>query len=120
MNGERRQVRRQLALLGALALVLSGCSQGVDIYRARVSVDGTVVVLAVAACQANATVELDERDDRVIVRVRPHYEDDTVDYDCADAVYFELSEPLGTRLLIDASDGSEVEVTVSETVTSVP
>jgi hypothetical protein len=108
---------RGFALL--LVLALSSCSSGVNVYSAQISVDGTVLVLVVAACLADETVEVDEGVDEVVVRVRVENEPE-VDYDCADAVYFELSEPLGDRPLIDASDGDEIEVRVSESVTSVP
>lgn len=108
---------RRLALL--LVLALSSCSDGVSVYSAEISVDGTVLVLAVAACLADETVEVNEGVEAVVVRVRVENEPEA-DYDCADAVHFQLSEPLGDRSLIDASDGDEIEVRVSESVTSVP
>lgn len=108
-----------LILVLVLTLIAAGCAQGTQIYEARTSPDGKVVLLKVAACLAELEVEVDEGPDEVVVRVMASNAP-AGDFDCAGSVYFGLSEPLGNRVLVDASTGDAVPVRVSETVTSVP
>jgi len=106
-------------LVLVLSLVAAGCAQVSRIYDARISPDGTLVLLTVAACLAELVVDVDERADEVVVRVKASNAPEG-DFDCVSPVCFSLSEPLRNRVLVDASTGDTVPVTVSETVTSVP
>jgi hypothetical protein len=107
---ERRRIpasQRVALQLATLTIAMSACSSGTDIYFAFVSADGTTVTIGVAACNADHKVDVDERVDQVVVKVTAT---NGSEGDCADAVQFRLSEPLGDRSLIDASDGEEIEI----------
>jgi hypothetical protein len=109
--------QRGALLILLLTLVAAGCGRETSIYEGRISSDGRVVLLIVGACNADLEVEVDERADAVGVRVRVS---NAWEGDCAGSVHFGLSEPLGDRVLIDASTGNTIPVRVDESVTVIP
>lgn len=107
----------RLLLVALLTVVATGCGRESSIYEARVSPDGMVIFLVVGACNADLEVEVHENRDAVGVRVKVS---NAWDGDCAGGVHFRLSEPLGGRLLVDASTGDIIPVRVDSSVTVVP
>jgi hypothetical protein len=104
--------RFQRGAIGLLAVALAACSAGINIQRGWISPDGTRVRLMVDACLADLQARVDEQPDRVVVRVMVVYQRGDRDFDCAQAVHFDLGVPLGARRLIDAWDGSDIPLEV--------
>lgn len=102
----------RLVALATFIAVGSACvsfSSAVEISAAWLrGADGTVLEMEVASCGASHRIEVEESETRVEVLVRGAVDDegDT----CADIVSLTLDAPLGNRVLIDRSDGEEVEV----------
>jgi hypothetical protein len=95
-------------------MLSSACAPGADLYSpASISSDGRLIRIHVAACHAELTAHVDERPDRVLVRVGARH---GYDGDCGGRLDIHLSEPLGDRVLIDASDGEEIEVRVDDSL----
>lgn len=97
----------------AVGLVLAACASGgreqVEIMAA--SSDGTIVDMTVASCNANPSAEVDESDERVVITVMADRPGPNRD-DCADGITVRLSDPLGSRQLIDGSNDEPVQVNV--------
>ena len=107
-----RATRALASWVVGFALVVTSCASGANIYSpAFRSADGTLIWLTIGACNAEITAHVDERADRVMVRVEAR---NGYDGDCAGGISIHLSAPLGERPLIDASDGDEVEVRYDE------
>ncbi len=107
MEGRRRV---PLVVLGSLALVCAACVFGDperQILEAQVvDADGLHVELVVASCNGNPTAEVDEDDDRIVVRVTGG----TTNDDCADGLCVVLDQPIDGRALVDATTDAEVRV----------
>ena len=114
LGGSHR--RPTAAVFGLLLMVLlaSACAPGADLYSpASSSTDGRLIRIHVAACHAELTAHVEERPDRVMVRVGARH---GYDGDCGGRIDIHLSDPLGERALIDASDGDEIEVRVDDSL----
>lgn len=94
-----------LVLLNAACFTLNS---HVDIHAAwLVDAEGIILEMEVGSCGASHRIDIDESDTRVEILVSAGRQDPG---DCADGVRVTLDAPLGDRLLIDLSDGEEVEV----------
>lgn len=105
------RMSRLTAAAVAVVVAVSACSSGADVYAAARSPSGMTIRLDVRTCNADLSVEVEETPDRVTVSVTAL--NDTND-DCSDGLVFNLSEPLGERPLVDASDGRVIEVRIKE------
>ena len=93
-----------------MAVLLAACggAQPLDLDVASLSDDGVTLHLSVDACIDLESLEVvfQERHDEVLVGVRG----DVRVGDCGLGMSIVLTEPLGDRKLVDASDGLEVLV----------
>jgi hypothetical protein len=100
---------RRIAVV-TLAVVCGACSfgdTGRQILEAQeVDADGGSLELMLASCNGDPTAEVDERDDRIVVRVTGG----TTNNDCADVICIVLDQPIDGRPLIDATTDAEVPV----------
>ena len=90
--------------LVATVLLTSCSSPQVQIAEATTS-DGTTFEIALRACEGSYEMALDESDDSIVVTFTG---DGPTDSDCQDLRSLTLSEPIGTRRLIDGSDDTTV------------
>lgn len=100
-----------LAVLAAAVWYLNSPAP-VEVADAEVSADGSLTAI-VNSCRGDLTIDVDEDDSLVRIRVFDHrfrvrFSGD----DCQDVVDVPLSVPLGDRGLIDAFFGTRVPVTV--------
>jgi hypothetical protein len=107
---EGRRALARLVVTSTLVLVCAACVFGDperQVLEAReMDAEGSHLQLTVASCNGGPTAEVDEREDRVVVRVTGGSTND----DCADGVCIVLEQPLDGRALIDAATGAEVRV----------
>ena len=109
--GQRRG-RRIAVLVSALVLV---CAAGCDgrsrtFFAVYGEPTSTELELNVASCNENLATEVRESATEVRVRVMSDRKLGRDRGDCADSVTVDLSEPLGTRRVVDESSGEVVEV----------
>jgi delta 1-pyrroline-5-carboxylate dehydrogenase len=97
-------------MVAVLVLVLAGCTSATRVLSAR-STDGLTFWLEVGSCNADLEVDVDETPEQVVIDVSAHNDANDA---CSDAYMITLSEPLGDRPLIDASDGAAIEVRSAE------
>lgn len=86
---------------------LSACAGPDDLSISEVtsvSADGRTLRLTINSCHGNPTVMVDESADRVILHARGGATAD----DCADLATVTLREPLGDRIVIDATSQRQV------------
>jgi hypothetical protein len=103
-------MRRGAAVL-VLAILISACSNQVVIQEAVANGDGTTLNLALASC--GGTYQVDAVETTEFVKVRVQDQRSPISFggnDCQDTWTIDLSEPLGERDLIDASNGEPVVV----------
>lgn len=103
-------MRRGTAFL-VLAILVSACSNQVAIQEVVTNGDATTLNLGLASCGGTYQVDVAETSDSVTVKVRDQRS--PVSFggdDCQDNWTIDLSEPLGERQLIDASQGEPVSV----------
>ncbi|MFN7148139.1 MAG: hypothetical protein ACK4V6_01530 [Microthrixaceae bacterium] len=107
---EGRRALARLIVTGTVALACAACSIGAagrQILEAQeADAEGLHLDLMVASCNGDPTAEVDEHDDRVMVRVTGG----TTNDDCADGICIVLDRPLGGRVLIDATTDAAVPV----------
>ncbi len=93
----------------ALGIVTAACSlfpNEADITSA--SIEGEArLALGVNTCNADLSADVDETEDKIVITVTAR--NDSSD-DCADQLIVDLAEPLGTRSVVDGSDGRELFV----------
>ena len=98
-----------------MLLASTGCNGG---SRSVVAVYGdpasTRLELNVASCNENPTAEVLESNTEVRVQVTSGRWFGRNTDDCADGVVVTLSEPLGTRTVVDQSTGQAVEVSPAD------
>lgn len=100
-------------VVGSVVLLLVGCADDrADRRIMRVDVvanDGRALWVAVASCNGNPQIEVDESAMQVTLRARGG----TTNNDCGDIVCVQLEEPLGSRAVLDLSTGEPVSVSDS-------
>ncbi|GBE24717.1 hypothetical protein BMS3Bbin02_00992 [bacterium BMS3Bbin02] len=101
-----------VATVTVFMIVLVACGSGANIYGAARSPDGISIELSVGACNADLSLDVVETPESVTVKVTAQNED--TGSACADKYFFDLSEPLGERILIDGSDGEVLDVQIDE------
>lgn len=97
-------------VVGSVVLLLAGCADdradrsimGVDVDAN----DGRTLWVAVASCNGNPEVEVDESATQVALRARGG----TTNDDCGDIVCVQLEAPLGERAVLDVTTGEPVAV----------
>lgn len=97
----------------ALTMMATACSTSVEIQSANASGDGMNLGLSLNSCNRTYNVTVEEADG-VMVHVVDSRRQSPIRLggeDCADRVAISLTEPLGDRPLIDASNSNEVKVT---------
>ena len=115
-RGRRRRLLL-IALLGAglLVLLLGVGEQRVAIREPHGDAGSTVLEMGVDSCNANPRVEVEETPTTVTVTAyvdRPGILDGR--NDCRDAARVALSSPLGTRAVVDGSNGEVLPVAPAE------
>jgi hypothetical protein len=103
-------MRRGASVL-VLAILMSACSNQVVIQEVVANGDATTLNLGLASCGGTYEVDVVETTESVKVRVQDQRSPISFGGDaCADGWTIDLSEPLGERDLIDASNGEPVVV----------
>jgi hypothetical protein len=100
--------RRAWPLAFALCAVVA-CAGPTDHAVAAVqsvSDDGRILTLTINSCGTNATINVVESADRVVLRARGGKSHN----DCADGAVVTLREPLGDRVVIDATTDRPVRM----------
>jgi len=96
-----------LGLIGLVALTalvgFRGHPTVVEVWR--VDDDNLGLEVALDTCNADVSVDLDEYDDRIVIRAKNHdwYQLDTGGDDCQDLVRVSLEKPLGDRRVTNSS-----------------
>jgi hypothetical protein len=97
-------------VVGSVVLLLAGCADDrADRSIMRVDVvanDGRTLWVAVASCNGNPGIEVDQSATQVVLRARGG----TTNNDCGDIVCVQLEEPLGERAVLDGTTGEPVAV----------
>lgn len=113
---DRARVRREVALLTGLGVVLTVVF-GTITYRTSwvaepvyevVAATPDELQLAVGSCGPDRRIEVTERDDEVAVLVRRRRASE--DNDCIEYVAVRLESPIGDRRVIDRSDDVPIPV----------
>lgn len=112
MAGRQSEERvRGRWVLPGLGIVTAACSlfpKEADITSASLEGEGsTQLALGLDTCNADLSAEVDETEHEIVISVTAR--NDSPD-DCADQLIVDLTEPLGTRSVVDASDGEDVSV----------
>ena len=110
--------RLPIPAVALFLLTLSACSAGLNVHRAVVSPDGTGIGVEIESCVGGLEVDVDEQADRVVIHVTVAAGTGAAGGGCSEVAYLQLQEPLGGRPLIDAWDGSEIEVEIDPSVPS--
>lgn len=94
-----------------ILLLLAACTSAYTPKVVSVSGDAgaTVLQVSVDSCNQNPQVTAEETDTEVRVQVQTVERQQRRD-DCLDSVELTLNEPLGSRTVVDATTGAELEV----------
>lgn len=104
-----------IAVGACVILASTGCDgRSRSVFAVYGDPASTRLELNVASCNENPTAEVVESDTEVRVQVTSGRWVGRNTDDCADGVVVTLSEPLGTRTVVDQSTGQAVEVSPAE------
>jgi len=101
-----------LGLVGLFGLISINGYRDAVVHEVWVVDDELALDVILDTCNAEVSVDVDEYDDRVVIRGTHHdwYRYLVGSDDCQDVVRVELERPLGDRRVMNSSGGDEIAV----------
>ncbi|MDX2466896.1 MAG: hypothetical protein QNL12_06245 [Acidimicrobiia bacterium] len=105
-----RRCLPSIVLAVLLAVVLGACSVGVKVTDAKIADDDVTMTFNLASCNADPTFTVEEAPNQVLVQATRRRTFSTSGDACSDSVTVMLLDPLGDRLVLDLTTGTELNV----------